>query len=171
MATETVETKVTEFEDGGSITETITTETEFVPGDEAPVIVADEILPIETPSDAVAIAAIEAEARVEVEEIHAETAIALAEKGSEGIEECRESLTALSQRVETLASAVEQLLTPPPLVEEITVEEAPTMDMSMTGTETPSIIKTEAESESAEENQEPEATPVRAHVKRHRRLI
>jgi hypothetical protein len=121
------------------------------------------------PSDAVAIAAIEADKEIKIAEIHADIEEArieaqteqtevLAEQSNRDYDECRREIAALAETVERLEMLINSL-TPPPVLEVVTTE--PLETVTETNLTQPSTAAPTAEMlmEVSEENEEekPEA--------------
>lgn len=141
-------------------------ETVIVSNSEEPIIEEST----DEPSDAVAIAAIEADKEIKIAEIHSETEQArieaqteqtevLAEAAKEDYQECLSQLQMLKETVERLETTVNSL-TPPPVLEVVTMEELPTApetNLTQPSIAAPTLeTMTEPLEESEEEKPEPE---------------
>lgn len=116
------------------------------------------------PTDAVAIAAIEADKEIKIAEIHADVEEArieaqieqtevLAEQSNRDYDECRREIAALTETVERLEILVNSL-TPPPVLEVVTTEPLETateMNLTQPSTAAPTV---ETLMEVSEENEE-----------------
>jgi hypothetical protein len=175
----TVTEEITTFPDGSEIVETKTVESEYIPSEESAEtvaeIIAEEPGEIEAPlSDAVAIAAIEAEAEVAVAEIRAEVEIAAIEAEAERERTWQEEIADLQANMRTLEAQLAALTQPPVEADPLTLPaltEAEAVEPSdLTPQSTPELTsETLTEALPASEDEKPVAeTPAK---RRPRRLI
>lgn len=110
--TETTTTTETVFDDGSVIVETTTAESEFIPGEETVSEMPVEIITENSGdiSDAVAIAAIEADAAVQIAEVNAEVAIASIEAETEKREITWQEIEALQVSMQEQGRTIAQIL-------------------------------------------------------------
>jgi hypothetical protein len=174
----------------------MSTEVTVVETPSEPVIIEGEVLsssteqpeglsPSDEVSDAVAIAAIEADKEIQIAQINAEVAEAAIEAQAEAVEtaeETRDELEWLRERVAaletssqelalTIASLREQVLTPQPSPETEALEAATEIAEELAETsspETPTEISSEIEMEAPaeKEGEKPEAVTVQVRAKR-----
>lgn len=132
MADEVTETKVTEFEDGSKIVETVTTESEYIQSEESRALEAEimdeiaEVEAVEEVTDAtVQIAEIEANRDIIIAEIQAETQVAAIEAVEE---ESADKWSMLEMQVSNLSEQVATLtamLSIPPASEALPSSQTP----------------------------------------------